>query len=117
MAALNERLPSLGFEGPEVAVPSGVASADEQVAIRVTNVTAGGPFAPSGLRAADLLLEVGGEPFFRGNGGVEGVRQRLMRELRSEPEALDLIVWRDGRKQTLASRVALGPYAPPTASK
>jgi hypothetical protein len=111
IAALAERLPTLGFEGPEVAMPSGLVSAAEQVAIRVNGVTTGGPFASAGLRAGDLLLEVGGEPFFRGNGGVEGLRQRLMRELRSQPVALDLIVWRDGRKHTLAGRVGLGPYA------
>jgi hypothetical protein len=116
IAALSERLPTLGFDGPEVAMPSGLVSAAEQVAIRVNSVTAG-PFASTGLRVGDLLLEVGGEPFFRGNGGVEGVRQRLMRELRSEPVALDLIVWRDGRKQTLTGRVGLGPYAAPTSAR
>jgi dienelactone hydrolase len=110
LAALGERLPTVGFDGLEVAMPSGLIAAAEQVAIRVNSVTTG-PFASSGLRAGDLLLEVGGEPFFRGNGGVEGLRQRLMRELRSEPVALDLIVWRDGRKQTLTGRIGLGPYA------
>jgi dienelactone hydrolase len=112
IAALAERLPSLGFEGPEVAMPAGPAAA-EQVAIRVNSVTAGSPFAPRGLRTGDLVLEVGGEPFFRGNGGVEGLRQWLMRELRSEPVELRLVVWRDGRKQTLGGRVGLGPYAAP----
>ncbi len=111
VAALSERLPTVGFDGPEVAMPSGAVSAAEQVAIRVNSVTRGAPFASTGLRAGDLLLEVGGEPFFRGNGGVDGLRQWLMRELRSDPVALDLIVWRGGRKQTLTSNVALGPYA------
>ena len=112
IAALAERLPALGVEGSEVAVPGGAAAA-EQVAIRVNSVTAGSPFAPMGLRAGDLLLEVAGEPFFRGNGGVEGLRQRLMRELRSEPVELELAVWRDGRRQTLSGKMGLGPYAAP----
>jgi hypothetical protein len=110
VAALVERLPTLGFDGPEAAMPSGLVSAPEQVALRVNSVSPAGPFASAGLRAGDLLIEVGGEPFFRGNGGVEGLRQRLMRELRSEPVPLDLIVWRDGRKQTLTGRFGLGPY-------
>lgn len=113
IAALAERLPSLGFEGPEVDIPAGPVAAEE-VAIRVKSVTPGSPFASMGLRTGDLVLEVGGEPFFRGNGGVEGLRQLLMRELRSEPVELRLIVWRDGRRQTLAGRVGLGPYATPS---
>jgi hypothetical protein len=117
IAALAERVPALGFEGPEVAVPPGIVPTVEQVAIRVNSVTGAGALASSGLRAGDLLLEVGGEPFFRGNGGVEGLRQWLMRELRSEPVALDLLVWRDGRKQTLTSKVGLGPYASPTSAR
>jgi hypothetical protein len=116
IAALVERLPSLGFDGSEAPMPAGPV-AMEQVAIRVDRVTPGSPFAAMGLRAGDLLVEVDGEPFFRGNGGVEGLRQWLMRELRREPAELPLIVWRDGRKQTLTGSIGLGPYASPLTSK
>jgi dienelactone hydrolase len=110
VAALAERVPTLGFEGAEVAVPSGVASVAEQVAIRVTSVNAGTGLAAAGLRVGDLLLEIGGEPFFRENGGVEGARQRLMRELRRDPVDLPLLIWRDGKTTTLTAKTALGPY-------
>jgi hypothetical protein len=116
IAALDERLPSLGFEGTEVDMPAAPA-APEQVAVRVNSVAGGSPFASLGLRIGDLLLEVGGEPFFRGKGGVEGLRQWLMRELRSEPAELRLIVWRDGLSRTLSGKLALGPYAAPATSK
>jgi dienelactone hydrolase len=117
VAALDERLPTLGVDGAEVVLPAGVVAAAEQVAIRVTRVTAGSPFAGTGLRAGDLLLEVDGEPFFRDLGGIEGLRQRLMRELRGEPTALRLAVWRDGRQQTLTGKISLGPYAAAASAK
>jgi hypothetical protein len=40
-----------------------------------------------------------------------------MRELRSEPAELRLIVWRDGLSRTLSGKLALGPYAAPATSK
>lgn len=113
IAALDERLPTLGFEGAEVDMPAGASAAAEQVAIRVKSVTASGPFTTMGLRAGDLLLEVGGEPFFRGNGGIEGLRQWLMRELRSVPSPMPITVWRDGRTHTFDGTLGLGAYAPP----
>lgn len=112
IAALNERLPTLGIDGVEVAMPGGRA-AGEQVAIRVNSVTAG-PFQPFGLAAGDLLLEVGGEPFFRGNGGIEGLRQWLMRELRSKATEVAILISRDGRQRTLTGQLALGPYIEPS---
>jgi dienelactone hydrolase len=113
IAALDERLPSLGVDGSEAAMPPGVAATAEQVALRVNDVIAGARFAAMGLRAGDLWLEAGGEPFFRGNGGVEGLRQRLMRELRSQPAPFQLLVWRDGQTQTLNGTLGLGLYAAP----
>jgi hypothetical protein len=111
IAALAERLPTMGFEGTQVDLPAGVAGGLEQVAMRVSSVTAGTAVANAGLQAGDVLLEVNNEPFFRDHGGVEGLRQRLMRELRSEPQELRLLVWRGGRSQTLVGRIGLGPYA------
>jgi enterochelin esterase-like enzyme len=111
IAALAERLPTAGFEGTEVDLPAGVAAGPEQVAMRVSRVADGTPVARAGLKTGDLLLEVNAEPFFRDPGGVEGLRQWLMRELRGEPQELRLLVWRDGRTQTLTGRIGLGPYA------
>jgi S1-C subfamily serine protease len=79
--------------------------------MRVSRVADGTPVARAGLKTGDLLLEVNAEPFFRDHGGVEGLRQWLMRELRGEPQELRLLVWRDGRTQTLTGRIGLGPYA------
>jgi hypothetical protein len=111
VAALEERFPSLGIEGTEVAMPGGLASIPGQVAIRVTRVQSDGPFGSSGLRTGDLLVEVGGEPFFRDKGDLPGLRQWLMRELRNEPSAYPLLIWRDGHRDTVTAHLKLGPYA------
>jgi hypothetical protein len=110
-AALDERFPSLGVEGTEVAMPAGLASVPGQVAIRVTRIQPDGPFGTSGLRTGDLIVEVGGEPFFRDKGGLADLRQWLMRELRDEPAPYLLMVWRDGRQETVTAHLKLGPYA------
>ncbi len=111
--SLEERLPSVGFEGVEAPAPAAAGPAPEQVAIRVTRVADGSAFAAAGLRVNDLLLEVGGEPFFRGNGGVEGFRRWLMRELRSDARDYEIRVWRGGAARALTASLKLGPYAAP----
>jgi hypothetical protein len=110
-AALEERFPSLGIEGTEVATPAGLASVPGQAAIRVTRIQSDGPFGMSGLRTGDLIVEVGGEPFFRDKGGLADLRQWLMRELRDEPSAYPLIIWRDGKQETVTVQLKLGRYA------
>ena len=70
--ALEERVPSLGLDGSEEVLPAAAKAAPEQVAIRVRQVEPAGLLSPAGLKAGDLLLEIGGEPFFRGRGGVAG---------------------------------------------
>jgi len=112
-ASLEERLPDVGFEGTEVSVPASVRSAPEQVAIRLARVSDGSAMAAAGLKVNDLLLEVGGEPFFRGNGGVEGLRRWLMRELRSQARDYDVLVCRGGGVLSLTASLKLGPYVPP----
>jgi hypothetical protein len=111
VGALEERFPTLGIEGTEVAMPSDLPNVPTQTAIRVTAIQSDGPFAASGLRAGDLIIEVGGEPFFLDKGGLAGLRQWLMRELRVDPLSYPLIVWRDGRLLTLNASLKLGAYA------
>ncbi len=117
--ALNERFPALGIEGVETDVPAdvlpalvagGFAPANEGVGVRIDAVDPEGPFAGSGIRAGDLLLEVGGEPFFAGNGGLDGLHHWLTRELVAAARDYELVVWRDGGVVSLSAALALGPY-------
>ena len=111
--ALEERVPALGVDGAEEALPAGVKAAGEQVAVRVRQVAPSGPLAAAGLKAGDLLLEVGGEPFFRGRGALTTLHHWLIRELRSEPAPYAVVAWRDGRRVESNVRLALGPYVEP----
>jgi hypothetical protein len=111
--ALEERVPSLGLDGAEEALPAGVNAAGEQVAVRVRQVASSGPMAAAGLKAGDLVLEVGGEPFFRGRGGLTTLHHWLIRELRSEPASYAVVSWRDGRRIESNVQLALGPYVEP----
>lgn len=111
--ALEERLPALGLDGAEEALPAGVKAAAEQVAVRIRQVAPSGPFAAAGLQAGDLLLEVGGEPFFRGRDGLAGLHRWLIRELRGTPAPYTVVIWRAGRRVESSVRLALGPYVEP----
>ncbi len=112
--ALEERFPNVGFTGDEVPFPASVApSAPEQVAVRVVHVEADGPAAKAGVRTGDLLITVGGEPFFRGRGGVPGLHRWMMRELRTTPADYPITVWRGDREVTLTATYRLGPYGNP----
>jgi dienelactone hydrolase len=111
--ALEERMPALGIDGAEEAVPAGVNAAAEQVAVRIRQVAATGPLAAAGLKPGDLLLEVGGEPFFRGRGALTTLHHWLVRELRNEPAPYAVVAWRGGRRVESSVRLALGPYAEP----
>jgi C-terminal processing protease CtpA/Prc len=109
--ALEERVPTLGFDGAEEALPSGVKSAAEQVAVRVRQVAPTGPLSGAGIKPGDLLVEVGGEPFFRGRGAVTGLHHWLIRELRAAPAPYTIVVWRDGRRVESTIQLKLGLYA------
>jgi len=111
--ALEERVPSLGIDGAEEALPAGVSAAAEQVAVRIRQVAATGPLAAAGLKPGDLLVEVGGEPFFRGRGALTALHHWLVRELRNEPAPYAVVAWRDGRRVESSVRLALGPYVEP----
>jgi hypothetical protein len=108
--ALEERMPSLGFDGTEEALPAGVKAAGEQVALRVRQIASTGPLSASGLKAGDLLVEFGGEPFFRGRGAVTGLHHWLIRELRAAAAPYTMVVWRDGRRVESTIQVKLGSY-------
>lgn len=108
--SLEERFPSVGFEGTEEKVPKTAGLSGEEVGIRVTKVDSGGPMASSGLRVGDVVLDVDGEPFFRGQGGVSTLRQWIMRDLRSNPTDYPITVWRNGQRVSLVARLMLGPY-------
>jgi hypothetical protein len=108
--AIEERFPSVGFEGTEEALPDGAGGIGEMVGIRVREVVDDSPVAEVGLRDGDLLVEFGGEPFFAGNGGVAGLYSWLVRELRGQPMEYEMVVWRDGARTTLKTDLQLGPY-------
>ncbi len=111
--ALEERFPDIGFEGEQAPLPQGApAPVSEQVALRVTAVAKGSVAHAAGLEAGDLLLSVGGEPFFRDRGGVDGLHHWLLRELRDTPAGYDMVVWRDGELLVFQATFQLGPYAP-----
>jgi predicted esterase len=111
--ALEERFPSVGFEGSEVSLEGGVATAPEQVGLRVERVAPDGPPAEAGLRPGDVLLTIGGEPFFQGRGQIARLHHWLVRELRETPNEYELVVLRSGRRVELRAPYALGPYRPP----
>jgi dienelactone hydrolase len=111
--ALEERLPSLGIDGAEEARPDVGEAARDQMGVRIRQIAPGSPLAAAGLKAGDLLLEVGGEPFFRGRGGLTTLHHWLIRELRSEPASYGVVTWRDGRRVESNVRLALGPYVEP----
>lgn len=108
--ALDERFPDAGFEGEEAPLPPGAAVHPDRVAIKVTRVSAGSAMASAGLRPGDLLVAVGGEPFFAGRGGAGGLHAWLARELRSVAAPYKLTVWREGRPTELTATLKLGPY-------
>jgi predicted esterase len=113
VGALEERVPTIGFEGREEPLSEGVSGVPEQMGVRVTAVDPEGPPAEAGLEAGDVLVSFGGEPFFRGRGGVEGLYHWLIRELRDTETDYELVVWREGRLVTLHASYVLGPYRPP----
>ena len=110
MRALEERFPSLGLQGEEAALPVGYPGAPEQVVIKVSALEPESPFHAGGVRAGDLLVEVGGEPFFQGLGGLDGLHGWLLRELRGQEKEYSLLVLRDGNLLELSVRLGLGPY-------
>ena len=117
--SLEERVPSAGLEGAEEPLPAAIKGAGEQVAVRLKSVAADSPLAGAGLKAGDLLIEVGGEPFFAGRGGIAGLHHWLIRELRADAAAYKVVAWRDGRRVESNVQMKLGPYVEPkpTASK
>jgi hypothetical protein len=108
--ALEERVPALGLDGAEEALPAGVKAAGEQVAVRVRQVGSSGPLSAAGLKPGDLLLEFGGEPFFRGQGALTALHHWLIRELRTEPASYSVVAWREGRRLESTVRLKLGKY-------
>ena len=112
--ALEERFDRVGFSGEVISLPTGVQpTAPEQVAVRITDVDAGSAAAETGLRSGDVMLSFGGEPFFRGRGGVTRLHHWLLRELRTNAREYELAVWREGRSVMLRGDFELGPYRPP----
>jgi hypothetical protein len=109
--ALEERWPAIGIEGVEDALPPDIKAAPEQVAVRVRHVDPDGLLAAAALKPGDLLIELGGEPFFRGRGGLTSLHHWLIRELRNEPASYAVTVWRDGRRLEATVRLKLGPYS------
>ena len=112
--AIEERFPSVGFQGDEAALPGAYGDhAPEQMAVLIRSIEDGGPADRAGLEAGDVLLSVGGEPFFEGRGGVAGLYTWMVRELRTNPTEYELEVWRDGAVVVLKAIYQLGPYRLP----
>ena len=84
--------------------------------LRVRQVSPGTVLGGAGLQSGDLLLSVGGEPFFRGRGGVAALHSWLIRELRTDDADYPLVVWRNNAAATLNARLKLGPYVEPKPS-
>ena len=110
--ALEERFESVGFSGTGVPMPT-ESTAPEQVAIRITAVDESSAAARAGLRSGDILLSFGGEPFFRDRGAVARLHHWLLRELRTQAQEYEMLVWREGRSVILRGEFSLGPYRPP----
>lgn len=116
--ALAERFPAVGLEGDEVelgdellaAMTRRSSSGNESVGIGIIGVDHAGPFAGAGIAPGDVLLEVGGEPFFRGHGGLAALHHWLMRELTGVPKSYSVLLWRDGALLERTASLALGPY-------
>ena len=116
--ALAERFPTVGLEGDDVelddrllaAMTSRYTAGNESVGIGITGVDADGPFAAAGIAPGDVLLEVGGEPFFRGRGGLATLHHWLMRELTGVPRSYRVLLWRGGAVLERSALLALGPY-------
>jgi dienelactone hydrolase len=111
--ALEERVPTLGLDGVEEPLPAGLKAAGEQVGVRIRQVEATGPFSAAGVKPGDLLVELGGEPFFRGRGATTTMYHWLIRELRNEAAPYAVVLWRDGRRVESNVRLKLGPYKEP----
>ena len=112
--AIEERFPSVGFDGEESPLPDGVERlAPEQSAVHVTDVAEGSAAQAAGLEVDDILLSVGGELFFDDRGGVAGLYHWLVRELREAPATYEMLVWRNEELVTLQAVYQLGPYVQP----
>jgi C-terminal processing protease CtpA/Prc len=112
MRALEERFPSLGFEGTLVREVDGSVLPGERAAIQVSAVDDDSPFAAAELRTGDVLLEVGGEPFYAGR-GLDVLYRWLVRELDTTPRDYNLLIRRGGRDVTQTVTLQLGPYQEP----
>jgi len=106
--ALIERLPELGLEAAGT-----VARPDGTLGIRIERVDPAGPFGDSGMRRGDVLVEVGGEPFYPESGGLDFLHEWLLRELTARATAYEVVVERHGERLNLAAVLALGPYRRP----
>ena len=105
--AIEERFPELGFTGVETDLPDSVG---EQVGVEIGSVQESSLFAAAGLRQGDVLVEFGGEPFYRGREGLDGLYRWLVRELRDTPAEYTLSVLRNGNSLELSVVLRLGPY-------
>ncbi len=106
---LEDRFPALGLEGEPAALPSALGPPGERIAIRLTTIDPKGSFGAADLRPGDLLLAVGGEPFFEGY-GLGALYQWLIRDLESVPHPYWVEVWRDGAVVERKIELALRPF-------
>ena len=135
--ALHERFPNVGLEGGEVELDAETRAAMSEpaadvselaadgsalraeagrsagpgpaaVGIAITGVDSDGPM--TGILPGDILLEVDGEPFFRGRGGLAAMHHWLMRELTGVPRRYPIRVWRDGAALVTFADLSLGEY-------
>ena len=117
--ALVERFPGVGVRGREIVLDAdlrkavidfGLRTPFDAAGVAIDGVAPDGPFARAGVRPGDILLAVGGEPFFAGRGGLDGLNRWLVRELTAVPRTYEIDVWRVDRIAKLSANLALGPY-------
>lgn len=109
MQTLKDRFPALGLEGEPAALPSTLGPPGERIAIGLTTIDPEGAFGAADLRPGDLLLAVGGEPFFK-DYGLGALYHWLLRDLESVPHPYSVEVWRDGAVVERQVELALGPF-------
>ena len=108
--ALVERFPGIGIEGHEVDLPKAVAASPEQVGIAIDTIGEHSPLAAIDVRPGDVLIEFGGEPFYRDHGGIPGLDAWLLRELRAKPATYSLRITRGNELLDLDLPLNLGSY-------
>ncbi len=98
----------IGLEGePLTAESARLSGLDRPGGLLVTGVAAGSPAAQAGIRIGDVLRSVDGKEV------ADGGQLRYSIATETVGKALDVVLWRDGKPQTVAVTLATPPENPP----